>query len=281
MFAANPNAIPYFTMVGSGLAQVNDTGTITASPTWVPHQFTSVAAMFSGSRTNQENFSLTPVTDPYRLTWMRCAYRIAVGAPTDPAQSAAACSIVQAWDKMALYGCPGKKDGVCSVPVNPDQIDTSCPTSCLPGPGWFCVGGKHDVPKHAPYVGCHSKVYVWVSPQGTEALAQLTMAILGFAATNRSTEWDLTQTTALGAAPTAPGPGPIVPLPPTGPAAPAPAAAAPETPTCKLTVTTVVGAAAASAGSGQGAGGKAGGTSTPNIAPPVIPIGAPATFFVH
>jgi hypothetical protein len=45
-------------------------------------------------------------------------------------------------------------------------------------PGWFGVGQKRDVPKHACYVGRYCNTYVWVPPQNVELLTRLTLAIL-------------------------------------------------------------------------------------------------------
>src|ERR1019366_2365739 len=45
-------------------------------------------------------------------------------------------------------------------------------------PGWFGVGKKRDVPKHACYVGRYCNTYVWVPPENLELLTRLTMAIL-------------------------------------------------------------------------------------------------------
>ena len=45
-------------------------------------------------------------------------------------------------------------------------------------PGWFRVGQKRDVPKHACYVGRYCNTYVWVPPENVELLTRLTLAIL-------------------------------------------------------------------------------------------------------
>jgi len=45
-------------------------------------------------------------------------------------------------------------------------------------PGWFVVGAKKDVPKHACYVGRYCNTYVWVPPENLELLTRFTLAIL-------------------------------------------------------------------------------------------------------
>ena len=46
------------------------------------------------------------------------------------------------------------------------------------GPGWFCVGRKRDVPKSACYVGRSGDCYIWVEPEGCEALTEFTLTVL-------------------------------------------------------------------------------------------------------
>lgn len=44
--------------------------------------------------------------------------------------------------------------------------------------GWFCIGGKRDVPKGACYVGHWCDRYVWVMPEGVGGLSEFTLAVL-------------------------------------------------------------------------------------------------------
>jgi hypothetical protein len=45
-------------------------------------------------------------------------------------------------------------------------------------PGWFYVGCKRDVPSNACYVGKSGSCYVWVLPEGREALTEFTLTVL-------------------------------------------------------------------------------------------------------
>ena len=56
------------------------------------------------------------------------------------------------------------------------------------GPGWFHSGGKHDVPRDACYVGRSGDRYVWVGPDGREALTQFTITILEFSSLIKETQ---------------------------------------------------------------------------------------------
>ena len=59
-------------------------------------------------------------------------------------------------------------------------------------PGWFRVGCKKDVPKHACYVGCHKscgrECWVWVDQDGLEALAEFTLSVLKLSTTFKETQ---------------------------------------------------------------------------------------------
>jgi hypothetical protein len=177
MFVVNPNAVPYFTEVTGGFSEVSDTTTGTATPLWVKAGFSQISATFTGSRLNQEQFSTLPVTDPFRLTWMRCVYRAAVGAPLDPVECSEVCSIIATWNKSLLCSCTDH------------QAPEACLASCLPTCGWFHVCPKRKVPRCAKYVGHYCDTCIWVSDDGTEEFGRLTTIILGLAAAKRQTQW--------------------------------------------------------------------------------------------
>lgn len=56
------------------------------------------------------------------------------------------------------------------------------------GPGWYRVGRKHDVPKHACFVGSYGDVYVWVEPPGRAGLAEFTLAVLNLSTLVKDTQ---------------------------------------------------------------------------------------------
>src|SRR6185312_15692573 len=45
-------------------------------------------------------------------------------------------------------------------------------------PGWFHFGRKRDIPRDACYVGRHGSRYVWVGPDGREALTEFTLTVM-------------------------------------------------------------------------------------------------------
>jgi hypothetical protein len=47
--------------------------------------------------------------------------------------------------------------------------------------GWFGVGKKHDVPKHASYVAKHGHTYVWVMPDHVADLSKFVLIVMDLA----------------------------------------------------------------------------------------------------
>ena len=55
-------------------------------------------------------------------------------------------------------------------------------------PGWFHVGAKRDVPRDACYVGRHGHRYVWVGPEGREALTEFTLTVMKLSSLIKETQ---------------------------------------------------------------------------------------------
>ena len=56
------------------------------------------------------------------------------------------------------------------------------------GPGWFHVGRKWDVPKGACYVGKCGDRYVWVEPDGLDALTEFTLTVMKLSSLIKETQ---------------------------------------------------------------------------------------------
>lgn len=171
MFVGDPNAVPFFTVVGAGTAAVSDTANAATPLSWVRTGFQSVGLSISGTRLSQENFTLAPISDPDRLARMRCAYRFAVGYPLEVGGCVDCCALAKEWSTKGWTGKPAPKD----------DPTWECPDACWPRPGFFCRGTHSQVPKHALYVGRYRHTYVWITPDGTDEFARLVLAILDFA----------------------------------------------------------------------------------------------------
>ena len=102
----------------------------------------------SAQRAVTENWSLTPITDADNLRRLRCAYRLLVLGEATPNHE---------------FCHKQLKDFFAGEAA--DLVDY------FPPRGWYGVGGKHDVPRGACYVGHHGCTYVWVTPGGRNDLA--------------------------------------------------------------------------------------------------------------
>lgn len=164
MFSVNPDAMPFFSIPSNGATAVDTTADVTNTTAWGPLGFLQNGLSFKATRKNGGSWTLAPINDPAKLTRMRCAYQIAVGYHLADDQNAClqCCALIKAW-------YPNGNNDECGRPCR------------VPPPGWYCVGGKSDVPKHACYVGRYCDTYVWVVPGGVEQLTLLTLTVLDFA----------------------------------------------------------------------------------------------------
>jgi hypothetical protein len=187
-FSNNPAAIPYFAMITGGTAQATDAGSATALV--FPNYLLGSTghAIWSGqygpkvSSTIQENWNITPVTDPDKLRRMRCAYQYLIQGQPTACASCAGCPewldcLKQMQDFFCPDGCKRHPDGSIVDPTNCDE----CLECYLPR-GWYYLGCKHDVPKTACYVGHDCDTYAWVTAEGLDGLSRFTLAIIELAA---------------------------------------------------------------------------------------------------
>lgn len=157
--ADNPAVLPFFSVIGAGATQVTDTVRSTSRTNWNPVGFALESLFFHVNRTLQENWTLDPVREPRKLEAIRCAVQIVLGGPDAPCPE---CNDVLTTFRVA--------DRLAKIP-----------------PGWLHVGKKCDVPKEACYKSHHHGVYVWVLPDGMEALSQFTLIMMSIANTDMTT----------------------------------------------------------------------------------------------
>src|SRR5207253_1853911 len=166
-FHADPDTVPSFAIASAGTVSVNDQTGAGVSPTYSPTltfanqgggalPILSLLFPLSAQRTVTENWSLTPITDADNLRRLRCAYRLLVMGEETPN--------FEFCRKQMKEFFAGEEAGLVDY---------------FPPRGWYCVGGKKDVPRCACYVGhcsgCGGCKYVWVTPEGMNGLATFTM----------------------------------------------------------------------------------------------------------
>lgn len=166
MMQANPARLPSFSVPTQGATTVARTSQGTYSPIWnfitdsssvflgrwllASHQ-----AQFQGSNQASETWQAAPLANPDLINILKFAYHRTLGI-IDPEGDAL----------LELFFETHKSR------FNYKQAFQ---------PGWYGVGRKHDVPKHACQVGHCGKTYVWVMPENLEALSRFTLAVLDIA----------------------------------------------------------------------------------------------------
>lgn len=167
-FHEEPDAMPSFAVVTAGTVSVNDQASTGFSPTYAPTLtfaqqgggpvILQMLFPFAGQRALTENWSLTPITDADNLRRLRCAFRLVVLGEVTPNYKF--CS------KELKEFFAGESAGLADY---------------YPPRGWYCVGGKRDVPEGARYVGRYGRTYVWVADDGMNGLTLFTMGALDLA----------------------------------------------------------------------------------------------------
>lgn len=166
--SANPSTLPSFSVVNAGTVTVSDQRSVGVSPTYSPTLSVSqqgggalpiLSLLFnpSVSRSVSENWSLAPVTDVDNLRRIRCAFQLLIldGQTTD---------------------CDD-----CRLLLTEFYLGESDRIECWIPRGWYYVGGKKDVPKHACWTAHCGHVHVWVLPEDLEGLTRFTLTVLDLA----------------------------------------------------------------------------------------------------
>jgi len=176
---------------------------------------------FSGSRTVVEQWSTNPIVHTDALKVLQMAYRRAFGIDempdkrllddvahdikkqiisTDDVRTESAlfyesqyAKLQKSYDSLrhATNSTVGEQSWIVPDGAPDPDIDRKSPLARevndivddlkeIPT-GWFGVGRKHDVPRHACYVAHEGKVYVWVTTEHREDLSKFTMQVLDIA----------------------------------------------------------------------------------------------------
>lgn len=191
-FVYDPNALPDFSFPNAGASSVLDAGSFNLLFTWLWTGSGSNGLNSTVSRSANESWTLTPVTDPRKLELMRCAYQRAVASCSGVHESVQCPDCVKRWNKF-YAGQPYKTSPTGELLLEPRNLvpppddpksNGQVTSECLSCDGWFHAGCKKHVPKSCPctHVGHYCGVYVWVEPgRGTDELTKLTLAILDYA----------------------------------------------------------------------------------------------------
>jgi hypothetical protein len=215
LLATNPSAIPWHVNLREGTTQITDSANAGALIDFGPPAVTQ--PQIFGSRTAVAQWGMSPVIDSIELRLLRIAYRRAHGAADMPTPdlldelahelkdqlpaNADLRNESELFYELESRGNEKYRDLDSRIITTNDtefctEVDRAdrdvSPLArnvhrkvkalerelAAIQPGWFCVGCKRDVPKAACYVGRSGDCYVWVLPEGREALTELTLTVL-------------------------------------------------------------------------------------------------------
>jgi hypothetical protein len=178
---ANPTALPAYSTIFSGTADVNDNVKLTSVTSWArtavkPFGFMTAFSTESvdvlGSRAIKNTWALDPTIVPEKLRAMR-----AICCWVTHGEQA-----VEEADKALLesYQAPDYEKGIPGSPKG-YYFGVIERVRALPD-GWLnCVDHRRHIPRRACYwAGCHGK-YVWVGAEGMEGFSEFTLIMQGIA----------------------------------------------------------------------------------------------------
>jgi hypothetical protein len=211
LFSANPSALPWHINLREGTTQITDSATVGAAVDLGPP--TETLPQLFGSRTAVAQWGGTPVIDTLELRLLRIAYRRAHGSPEMPTpelldelshelknQVAVNTDLRDEsemfYEDLAKMHRERPEADTEAVTTNNESFAGSSGAKSplardvsrqvalierelsLIDTGWFYIGRKRDVPKDACYVGHYHDCWVWVCPNGREALTSFTLAAM-------------------------------------------------------------------------------------------------------
>ncbi len=225
MFADNPSALPWHVNFREGTTQITDSASAGAAVDLGPPSNT--LPQIFGSRTVVVQWGMTPVIERTELRLLRIAYRRAHGLPDMPdpefldelvheLKNQFPANSDQRIESELFYESEWAKGhdyrqfesrvtttndddvAVKSASLNPElsplarnvrrKVNMIQRDLERIGPGWFHVGRKKDVPRDACYVGHHGNRYVWVGPEGRDALTEFTLTAMGISSLIKETQ---------------------------------------------------------------------------------------------
>lgn len=193
LLSCHPEALPNHVNLADGVVQITDRAGFGQSGGFTTFSGTDFGiAQFgpSGHRQVSEQWGTDATTDPERLYDLQSLYRVALGMPPLPPPNSIAYIRQQKPARDDKSGESSSKkssgdasgDSSSSGDSSDDNDRRAVPLEVLisdvPPPGWYHIGSKHDVPKHACYVGRSGDRYAWVTAEGMPQLARFTATVL-------------------------------------------------------------------------------------------------------
>jgi hypothetical protein len=165
MVAKDPFALPAFSSIFAGTAQITDTASLISTTTIGP----GVAGQTinpSWTRAVTGNWTLDPINTPEKLEAMRCC-----------------CRWVVYGQEFAVRDCGTillRPEQACTV-LNPPEYQGRhfgvYERLCKMPQHWLAMGRRHDVPPCARYKARCGDTWVWVTPENLKGLADFSLIL--------------------------------------------------------------------------------------------------------
>jgi hypothetical protein len=162
MVAEDRYALPTYSSIFCGTAQITDTGSLVATTTFGGPKVGMQTVNPSFTRAVAGNWTLDPINAPEKLEAIRCACRWFIYG-----QEFACHDCVGLLQRPDQAPYPGRHFGVYDRMLQLPQLPER----------WVCFGHKCDVPKNACYKGHSGETWVWVMPEYTKALADFNLIL--------------------------------------------------------------------------------------------------------
>jgi len=158
MIAHDPAALPAYSSIFAGTAQITDTAQLLSTTTFGPAAAAEVVNP-QYTRLVLGNWTLDPINAPEKLEAIRCACRWVIYGPEIACHD---CAGLLASPEQAPY--PGRHFGVADRMAQLPQ-------------GWLHVGRLHEVPAKACYKSRSGDTWVWVMADSMKALADFNLIL--------------------------------------------------------------------------------------------------------
>jgi hypothetical protein len=159
--AANPEALPSFALLADGVTRIQDMESVSPITTWtrLAKGFATQSLAVTLSRSPQGLWTLGPVAEHEKLEALRSACRWVLYGP-----------------EHADSDAPGILADITQDPLPRPHFNVANRLERLPQ-GWLHIGQLKDVPLSACYKGHCGEVWVWVTADGMEGLADFTLVL--------------------------------------------------------------------------------------------------------
>jgi hypothetical protein len=157
MVANNPSALPAYSSIFAGTAQITDTAQLASTTTFGPFGAGGELVSPQYTRATLGNWTLDPINVPEKLEALRCA-----------------CRWVLYGEEFACHDCAGLLATPEEAPYPGRHFGVADRLAKLP-PGWVRFGPRSQMPRGVCYCAHCGKTWVWVTPGETQALADFNL----------------------------------------------------------------------------------------------------------